>query len=290
MDYSTIPRSWAERVEFEFGLDSNDIESYYKCLDQKWSAEVDIPMSSQTLGDVVPQVKNAVADTIGVAAVMSYEEIMTIIKPVNTISGLYNIMYAPTVPKAVAYTLQLLECHGLFWTMDESILYSCVDVLRKLFYLVKDIGTTLASFLPSFSNLLKSDNEIMKSEAIDVTEGGILQTVCNFLASIGIPQSVVDGLVPIAALMSVAVVALAILGMGRMLDVTLMTGALAGVVHASAVGMRDWKTILESMKATWEYLANALGRFLGFTYVDDKKAARQSLVDKLTDSLGKLRS
>ena len=259
MECLTRPLGWGERVE---------ICEYYES------------MTSQSLDDVVSAMKTKAEDAINIASLMSYEEIMTLLKPVNTLSGLYNIVTASNIKFAVAQTVQLLECHNLFWSLDESILYACVDVLRKLLNVVKDIPTLFATFT-SGSTVLKSEPETMDSQAIDITDGGILQTVGSFLKTLGLSDELVAGLLPIGALLSVAAVAIGIFGLGKMMDVTLLAGGLAGVVHVCAVAVRDWDSIIKSFKSTWEFLAKAIGRFVGFTYTDDKTVARQELVTKL---------
>ena len=212
MECFTRPLGWGERVEIS--------ESYES-------------MTSQSLDDVVSAMKNKAEDAVKIAVMMSYEEIMTLLKPVNTLSGLYNIVTASNIKFAVAQTVQLLECHNLFWSLDESILYVCVDVLRKLLNVIKDIPTLFATFT-SGSTVLKSEPETMDSQAIDITDGGILHTVGSFLKTLGLSDDLVAGLLSIGALLSVAAVAIGIFGLGRMMDVTLLAGGLAGVVHVCA--------------------------------------------------------
>jgi ribA/ribD-fused uncharacterized protein len=283
--------SWAQRVEEDLGVPCElNLHIYGQPVTYSKNTEIFV---SQANNDDTSSGSNQrlIPESSLISKMLSnldYQDILTIIKPINTISGLVNIVRADSLTLAASHAIALLECHNFYWAMDEGILCVCVDVLKTLLLKVKDLPSILSSADPS---LLQSGLEgEMESQSIEITDEGLLATARKFLQTCGISTDVISNLMPLAAIATVAIAAIAIMGAGKMFNGVIMAGAMTSVIHTYAVSLRDWKTIFESVKTMWEFLASGLGRFLGFTYTDSKQENRNQLITRLDELVEEIRT
>jgi Cdc6-like AAA superfamily ATPase len=221
---------------------------------------------------------------LNIPNILSYEEVMTKLKPVNTITSLYHIYNAPSAADALAEVLRLTETHNLYWSLDSDKLITCIDCLCSLVKSISDVPDLL-SHIPGMDRISNlpgtSDFSNMTEQTIKIDEDGFMAKALNFAKEFGVDPDVVTKGGPIVALLSTSVAAIALIGCGSKINNLSLTSGMSHMVHSMAMECKDWKILLSSLKDTWEYIASALGKFLGFTYVDDKTAVRQELISRL---------
>lgn len=222
---------------------------------------------------------------LAIPNIISYDEVMTKLKPINTLTSLFHIYKAPSIMDCLAEILRLLETHNLFWSLDTEKLITCIDCICSLIKNVRDVPD-LISQIPGMdrnSQLPNTTNQFnnMEEQSIEIDEDGLMDKALKFAKDFGVDPDVVKKGGPIVALVSTAVAAIALIGCGSKINNLNITFGLSHLVHTMAMECKDWKILLGSLKDTWEYVASALGKFLGFTYIDEKTAVRKELITRL---------
>jgi energy-coupling factor transporter ATP-binding protein EcfA2 len=257
---------------------------------QEESLENFSDMEEQTLETIKNDTLNFIT---AIPNILSYEEVMSKLKPINTITSLYNIYSSKTAYHALAEVMRLLETHNLYWNLDTEKLITCIDCICSLVKNIRDVPD-LISQIPGMdrnSNLPNTNNQDnqqqpeqfpdMVNQAFEIDEEGFLAKALKFADEFGINKEILKAGGPIIALLSTTVASIALIGCGTKINNCNLTSGIASMVHTMAMECKDWKILLSSLKDTWEYIASTLGKFLGFTYMDDKHANRKELVTRL---------
>jgi len=241
--------------------------------------------------------KNIITNTTNfitsIPNILSYEDVMSKLKPINTITSLYNIYNASSAYNALAEVLRLLEIHDLYWSLDTDKLVTCIDCICSLIKNIRDVPD-LISQIPGMDRISKVPDTVnqgaststqyveMKEEALfEINEDGLLAKALKFADEFGIDKEMLKSGGPIVALLTTTVASIALIGCGSKINSLSLTSGVSAMVHTMAIECKDWKILLSSLKDTWEYIASSLGKFLGFTYMDDKSANRRELIDRL---------
>jgi len=245
--------------------------------------EQTIPNKVETVVDIIKNIPN----------ILSYEDVMSKLKPINTITSLFNIYNSSSAYNALAEVLRLLETHNLYWSLDTDKLITCIDCICSLIKNVHDVPD-LISQIPGMDRISKVPDTInqnastsaqftqMKEEALfEIDEDGILAKALKFADEFGIDKEMLKSGGPIVALLSTTVASIALIGCGSKINNFNLTSGVSAMVHTMAIECKDWKILLSSLKETWEFIASSLGKFLGFTYMDEKSANRKELVERL---------
>ena len=141
------------------------------------------------------KVEDAKDFIISLPGILSYQEVMEKLKPINTITSLYKIYSSETVYHSFAEVLRLLETHNLFWNFDMDKLITCTDCICSLLKNIRDVpnlisqipGMDRISFLPGRDNQNVNQFPNMEEEtAFQIDEGGLLSKALKFAADFGI--------------------------------------------------------------------------------------------------------
>lgn len=233
-------------------------------------------------GPIMSKLQDTVELVKHLPKVVSYNEVMTILKPVVTITGLFNIYTADDMSAVFAETIKLMEAHELYWSLDMDKLTTCIDCLLTLVKNIKDVPELIKSFVPGEDRYSQSPSSgILTSETLNVNDDGMISKALKFGQDFGISESLIKSGGPIVALLSTSVAALALIGCGSKISTNSISPGLSNTIHGMATECRDWKVLLSSFEDTWKFIANYLGKFLGFTYMDDKMTARTELANRL---------
>jgi guanylate kinase len=71
------------------------------------------------------------------------------------------------------------------------------------------------------------------------------------------------------------------MGCGTKIQMSDVGTGFSKLVHSLALECRDYKMIFSTFYETWKLLMSTLGKFLGFTYLDDKQQQRAFFVDRI---------
>jgi len=257
------------------GVDVNNewaIISRFKFLAGECSEDCTIMTSETNLPDVMKSFVN----------LTSYQEIMTTLKPIVTISGLYNIWNAEDWTLKLAEIMKLMEAHNLYWNLNTEKLTVSVDCLITLFKNVENLPELFKTYISGGDADSQPPNSgVMQSESFEIDEKGMLAKALNFGKEFGIPDEVIKSFGPIAAMFSTSIVAIALIGCGDKIQTESLSGSFSKLIHSIAMSCRDWQIVLKSLESTWKFIASGLGQFLGFTYMDEHQAIRNELVNKI---------
>jgi hypothetical protein len=217
---------------------------------------------------------------ISLPNIVSYDEVMSKLKPVSTITGLYQIYKANDVGDVIAEVVRLLETHNLFWTFSSDKLVVCVDVILTLIKGIPDVPDLIKSFV-SGEDRLSVPPEVMESQSIELCEDGILNKVLKFTRTFGIAEETVRECGPILALIMSVVASIGLIACGNKL--TNISQGFSSTLHSMATDIKDYRVIMLTFKDTWSTVISYLGKFLGFTYLDDKQVLRKDFILKIDD-------
>jgi hypothetical protein len=257
------------------GVDCNNewaIMSRFSFLAGDSNEDYTIMTSQSDLPDIMKTFVNLI----------SYQEIMTTLKPIVTISGLYNIWNAEDWTLKLAEIMKLMEAHNLYWNLNTEKLTVSVDCLITLFKNVENLPELFSTYISGGDAVsIPPNSGVMQSEAFEIDEKGMLAKALNFGKEFGISSDVIKSFGPIAAMFSTSIVAIALIGCGDKIQTDALSGSFDKLIHSVAMSCRDWKIVLSSLEATWKFIASGLGQFLGFTYMDENQAIRNELVNKI---------
>nr|UZO29911.1 MAG: RNA-dependent RNA polymerase [Harg calici-like virus] len=253
--------------------------------------EKDFPVEKYKFPDMEEQskVEDAKNFVTSIPNILSYQDVMEKLKPINTITSIYSIYNSNSAYNALAEVLRLLETHNLYWNLDTDKLITCIDCICSLVKSISDVPELISQIpgMDRISNLPgRSDRDVnqfpnMQEEVLKIDEEGLLAKALRFSEEFGVDENVIKSGGPIVALLATTVASIALIGCGSKINSCNLTSGVSAMVHTMAMECKDWKILLSSLKDTWEYIASALGKFLGFTYLDDKAANRKELVERL---------
>jgi len=271
---------------------------YYNYMREQEGARVTLETYDQYIETNNFKFKNMVEQTkvedgknfvTSIPNIFSYQEVMEKLKPINTITSLYKIYTSDTVYDALAEVLRLLETHNLYWNLDTNKLITCIDCICSLLKSIRDVPELISQIpgMDRISNLPGTDNQNvdqfpeMQEEAFKIDEEGFLAKALEFAHQFGIKEDVIKAGGPVVALLVSTVASIALIGCGSKINSMNLTSGMSAMVHTMAMECRDWKILLSSLKDTWAFIASSLGKFLGFTYLDEKTSLRTELVARL---------
>jgi energy-coupling factor transporter ATP-binding protein EcfA2 len=220
--------------------------------------------------------------------ILSYQEVMEKLKPINTITSIFNIYHSKSAYHALSEVLRLLETHNLYWNFDTDKLITCIDCICSLLKNIRDVpelisqipGMDRISFLPGRDNQNVNQFPNMREELFEVNEDGFLAKALKFAEDFGVDQNILKSCGAVIALLTTTVASIALIGCGSKINSFNLTSGISSMIHTMAIECKDWKVLLSSLKDTWEFIASALGKFLGFTYMDSKTAIRKDFITK----------
>jgi len=271
---------------------------YYNYMREQDGARVTLETYNQYIERNNFKFKNMVEQTkiedaknfvTSIPNIFSYQEVMEKLKPINTITSLYKIYTSDTVYDALAEVLRLLETHNLYWNLDTNKLITCIDCICSLLKSIRDVPELISQIpgMDRISNLPGTDNQNvdqfpeMQEETFKIDEEGFLAKALEFARQFGIKEDVIKAGGPVVALLVSTVASIALIGCGSKINSMNLTSGMSAMIHTMAMECRDWKILLSSLKDTWAFIASSLGKFLGFTYLDEKTSLRTELVARL---------
>jgi hypothetical protein len=223
-----------------------------------------------------------VENILHVAQQFSYNDVMTKLKPVVTISSLLNILESKSLKVTVAEVIKLLEAHNLFWSFDTETLTQGVDILLNFLCAVEDLPNLIKNFVSDEHRYSFSSGLGLESQCLTINDG-VLKNATSFLKKFDIPESIISDFSGSFVIAGTAIFVLALMGCGTSMSKSKIGNGFSVMMKTMASECRDLKVILTSFSDTWKFLMSHLGQFLGFTYLDEKSEQRTLLIKRMMD-------
>jgi hypothetical protein len=259
------------------------ISLYSRDQPQRYVREIDFPseiFQSQS-GGAIDKAKDFIT---ALPSLITFSEVMEKLKPISTITSLYNIYKSQTITDAFAEIIRLLEVHNLFWSLDTDKLLSCADCIVSLVKSIKDVPELIKSFVGGDDGASTSpSSETFESQTVTIDENGLLQKALAFAENFGVDKDLLKSCGAGVAIFATTIGSIAMIGCGKLIRPDTFSNKMSWLIRDIAMECRSWKIVVESFKNTWEFLAGFLGKFLGFVYVDDKHALRNDLIKRLDE-------